>query len=171
MQWFVLFLFLAMINAIATIMLVPWTSLEAYRQCRKPWDYWLAVSLYISIPIIALIEHIRIPHTAMATWRFYGTLLYVGGSALWIWARRVNPFFLPITRKPHWIVTNGPYRFVRHPSYLGIAILTQGMAIMLDSLFAFIPAFIYWALLFRRAQIENDLLEEMRDGEETVLSE
>lgn len=70
------------------------------------------------------------------------------------------------------LVTNGPYRFVRHPVYLAMLVMSLGLAIGLRSviglaitLFAFFPAAIY------RARLEERALEAKYGHEWTVYRE
>jgi len=51
------------------------------------------------------------------------------GYALLVWTTAYNTFFSQIVRiqseRGHAVVTGGPYRYVRHPAYVG-AILYEG---------------------------------------------
>jgi protein-S-isoprenylcysteine O-methyltransferase len=65
----------------------------------------------------------------------------------------------------HTLVTTGPYRFVRHPGYLGYIIGLTGLGLALGSIAALaivIPAtgFILW----RMPREEKALLEEFGDS-------
>jgi protein-S-isoprenylcysteine O-methyltransferase Ste14 len=58
-------------------------------------------------------------------------IVFAGGSALCFWAMAVNRFFSSVIRIQHdrgqYVVTVGPYAFVRHPGY------TAGILILLAS--------------------------------------
>ena len=47
----------------------------------------------------------------------------IAGHALSVWATGVNAFFSQVVRiqteRGHTVITDGPYRFVRHPAYAG----------------------------------------------------
>jgi protein-S-isoprenylcysteine O-methyltransferase Ste14 len=71
-----------------------------------------------------------------------GLTLMAAGIALRVWAILVLGRFFQyrITVQPgHRIVTGGPYRYVRHPSYTGIALVLLGIALLGDDVWA-LPA-------------------------------
>ncbi len=88
--------------------------------------------------------------------------------ALIAWAQRVNSFFSPVVRiqseREHRVITDGPYRYVRHPGYLGIAALMVFCPIALGSWWAMIPGVLAVGLLVRRAVIEDRFLHKHLDG-------
>jgi protein-S-isoprenylcysteine O-methyltransferase Ste14 len=68
-----------------------------------------------------------------------GAALFVAGIGLRVWAIRIlgRLFTFEIgIRSEHKIVEEGPYRYIRHPSYTGYLILLAGMGIAYASLFA-----------------------------------
>jgi protein-S-isoprenylcysteine O-methyltransferase Ste14 len=75
------------------------------------------------------------------------------GLSLWsLWHLRASFSILAEARSP---VTSGPYRYVRHPLYLGEALMMLGLCLMIGTL----PAFLFWASLNAlqviRARIEE----------------
>lgn len=64
------------------------------------------------------------------------------------------------------VVTRGPYRFVRHPGYVGTIIFELATAIMLGSLWAFIPGVLGASLTAVRTYLEGQTLQEELDGYE-----
>lgn len=65
--------------------------------------------------------------------RWLGAGLIFAGNLLFIWSHRAlgrnwTPF-LEI-RKGHTLVTNGPYRFVRHPMYVAISLIGIGVSLL-----------------------------------------
>jgi protein-S-isoprenylcysteine O-methyltransferase Ste14 len=67
-------------------------------------------------------------------------------------------------REEHKLITTGPYRFVRHPMYLGIFIYTMGlMMISLDLLVILFFAFTIWVNYRRIPREEQMLIQEFGD--------
>src|SRR5215475_6298191 len=70
------------------------------------------------------------------TVRWLGVALFAAGGALRIWPVFVlgNRFSGLVAIQPqHTLVTNGVYRFVRHPSYLGLLVNTLGWSLAFRS--------------------------------------
>lgn len=59
------------------------------------------------------------------------------GYTLFLWAVACNPFFSQIVRiqaeRGHTVATQGPYRFLRHPGYLGGVVTQMGIPVLLGS--------------------------------------
>ncbi|MCJ7695887.1 MAG: isoprenylcysteine carboxylmethyltransferase family protein [Anaerolineaceae bacterium] len=138
----------------------------------KPWDKLLAPlvaggSLFISI-VAGLDEH-------FAWLGFgFGWLIWVGlgfillGSLLVFWAMASNPFFDATvsiqTERDHSVAMQGPYAFVRHPGYLGIFFLFLFMPLVLDSVWACIPALTSIIALILRTWLEDRTLKAELPG-------
>jgi len=95
----------------------------------------LRVSLYVSI-IIAFF--LAVNNTAMLPhWFFYsGIVLIVIGIIVRQWAIFTLGRFFMLTvgiQKNQKVVDYGPYRFIRHPSYLGLLIALLGIGFALQS--------------------------------------
>jgi protein-S-isoprenylcysteine O-methyltransferase Ste14 len=90
------------------------------------------------------------------------------GLGLVLWAMSVNRFFSPAVRiqqeRGHHLISEGPYRLVRHPGYLGmlVAALCSGPA--LGSWWAMIPIAAYILLILRRAAVEDRFLQAKLEG-------
>ena len=73
-------------------------------------------------------------------WPFVaGIVLIIAGIGLRAWSiASLGRFFqYQITVQPgHQVVTKGPYRYVRHPSYTGIALVLAGIALACDDVWA-----------------------------------
>ena len=90
------------------------------------------------------------------------------GYALLTWATAVNAFFSQVVRiqkeRGHRVVTGGPYRFVRHPGYVGTILFEVSVPIMLGSFWA-LPIGCVIALLFIiRTALEDRTLQTELDG-------
>ncbi len=92
------------------------------------------------------------------------------GSLLTTWAMASNRFFYVTLRiakdRGHTVATSGPYRYVRHPGYLGIIAFDLAMPLILGSLWAFIPAGLIVCLIILRTALEDKTLLMELDGYE-----
>ncbi|MGI6609426.1 MAG: methyltransferase family protein [Limnochordia bacterium] len=70
-------------------------------------------------------------------------LLVVAGGALGTWSMASNPFFSATVRiqteRDHRVITQGPYRYVRHPGYVGGIVFALMSPIALGSWVALAP--------------------------------
>lgn len=90
------------------------------------------------------------------------------GNALFVWATASNTFFSRIVRiqteRGHTAVTGGPYRFVRHPAYLGAIGYELAVAVLLGSWPAGVAGAVAAALLVLRTALEDRALRSELDG-------
>jgi protein-S-isoprenylcysteine O-methyltransferase Ste14 len=93
--------------------------------------------------------------------RWFGVLLAAAGGALRLWPVFVlgNRFSGLVAIQPgHTLVTNGPYRIVRHPSYLGLLINVFGWALAFRSGIGVLLAALNVIPLVARIRAEETLL-------------
>ena len=64
----------------------------------------------------------------------------------------------------HQVVTTGPYRFVRHPMYVGVIICMFSIPLILNSLWALIPGILIAILFVIRTRLEDKTLQSELDG-------
>lgn len=88
------------------------------------------------------------------------------GYALVVWATAANAFFSQIVRiqkeRGHTVATGGPYRFLRHPGYVGTILFELSAPVMLGSWWALIPGGLTAMLFIVRTALEDKtLLEEL----------
>lgn len=91
-----------------------------------------------------------------------GVALMLGGQVLFAVAKRENAFFSSTVRiqneRGHRVCETGPYRFVRHPGYLGMLLSLLAFPLVMQSYWAFIPASIGVLLLVIRTLLEDRFL-------------
>ncbi len=84
------------------------------------------------------------------------------GYALVVWATASNAFFSQIVRiqteRGHGVATGGPYRFLRHPAYLGSILYELAVPILLASWWAMIASGLSIILLLLRTILEDRTL-------------
>lgn len=92
----------------------------------------------------------------------------VGYDFLLVWAMVSNAFFVATVRiqsdRQHTVASSGPYRYVRHPGYLGTLLLHLGVPFMLNSLWAIIPAIMLTLVLIARTALEDKTLHAELSG-------
>ncbi len=90
------------------------------------------------------------------------------GYALLVWATASNAFFSQIVRiqkeRGQTVAKNGPYRFVRHPGYLGAIVFELLIPVLLGSWWAAIPSGLCAILLIIRTALEDRTLQKELAG-------
>ena len=90
------------------------------------------------------------------------------GYALVVWATAANAFFSQTVRvqkeRGHTVATGGPYRFMRHPGYLGTILFELAAPVMLGSWWALIPGGLVALLIITRTAFEDKTLQKELDG-------
>jgi len=97
-----------------------------------------------------------------------GLVAFVLGMGLMTWAMAVNNYFSLVMRiqkdRGHTVVTGGPYRYVRHPGYVGGIMFQLGTPLLLGSLWTLIPAGLTALLLVARTALEDRTLQNELEG-------
>lgn len=87
----------------------------------------------------------------------------VVGYTLFLWAVACNPFFSQIVRiqaeRGHTVATQGPYRFLRHPGYLGGVVTQIGIPVLLGSWPALAVGAVDTLALIVRTAVEDRTLQ------------
>jgi len=90
------------------------------------------------------------------------------GNCLIVWATWTNRFFSATVRlqtdRGHEIVSDGPYRYVRHPGYAGMIVYSLFEPLALGSFWALIPAVLAVVLFIVRTYLEDKTLREELPG-------
>jgi protein-S-isoprenylcysteine O-methyltransferase Ste14 len=95
--------------------------------------------------------------------RLAGLGLFTSGFLLMHWAaaRLGKQFNVEISlHKDHRLITDGPYKYLRHPRYFGIIVFATGLALVFRSLLALVVTAGIFLVLRRRIRKEESLLQE-----------
>lgn len=65
-----------------------------------------------------------------------------------------------VITEDHQLITNGIYRFTRHPIYLGVTIAIIGIPVFVSSLFGLLIMFLLIPIILYRIKMEERLLTE-----------
>jgi protein-S-isoprenylcysteine O-methyltransferase Ste14 len=145
---------------------------ERLRPAGREHDRWLRVS---QIPLV--LTHLVIAGLDLRFgWsgemqplvHVAGLLMFVPSLLLVAWAVNTNRFFSSVVRiqddRGHHVITGGPYRFVRHPGYLGMLLGAIGGAIAIGSWWSWLPLLPLVLLVAARAWREERLLMRSLEG-------
>jgi protein-S-isoprenylcysteine O-methyltransferase Ste14 len=147
----------------------------ARRMARQPgpirgWDAaitaGLAVSWLMALPVAGLDWRFGWFRPMVLQWQITGALMLVLGDCTFLWATAVNPFFTKLVHVQkeagHVAITHGPYRYVRHPGYVGFILCSIGTALALGSpLAAWCSAVAVFLLVIRTALEDRALRLEL----------
>jgi protein-S-isoprenylcysteine O-methyltransferase Ste14 len=154
---FLTFLLALYCHLAARLAFIPKHHVDRYARAPKS-----AAHLLASICFHLIVWFFSPARTSIAN-LCHGIGLFAGGSFLYIWAHAVNEWFVPHVAIPPALCQAGPYKWLRHPGYLGFAAMSGGMALMLGSLLCLIPMGVYWLILVLRALEESDMLDYYRE--------
>jgi protein-S-isoprenylcysteine O-methyltransferase Ste14 len=133
-------------------------------------SFWMILPGFLVVFFVPPLEwvylHGWMPHE---TWmQITGSGVILISIALLIWARiylrnQYSGHVEVVTG--HRLVLNGPYRFIRHPSYTGFLLMTFGVAVSYASLIglAAIPLLLLPGLVYRMRVEEKLLTEQFGD--------
>jgi len=141
------------------------------RQDAQPGDRALVILVALVGPFITVIvaglNHRLGWPPAVAPWlQWAAAAAMLLGFAFSTWAMAANRFFSAVVRiqadRGQTVVTNGPYRVVRHPGYAGGAVGYVASALALGSAWALLPAaLIVAAIVVRTAREDRKLQAEL----------
>jgi protein-S-isoprenylcysteine O-methyltransferase Ste14 len=97
-----------------------------------------------------------------------GAIITILGYTLVVWATASNAYFSLIVRiqqeRGHTVVTTGPYRFVRHPGYVGSILAYVGTPMLLGSWWALGLGLFTALLMIVRTGLEDRTLQAELPG-------
>lgn len=126
-------------------------------------DIFLIQILSISIVFIAPFSDGH----SIGTWnigefgRFLGFILLIPGFVLMQMAEKHlgKQFSIEVTlQKDHTLIQDGPYRFIRHPRYLGVLAFFTGISVVFQSLFSIFLVVMLCVIIMWRVYAEEALL-------------
>jgi protein-S-isoprenylcysteine O-methyltransferase Ste14 len=144
------------------------------RQNTKPWDPPLAAFMAYSPLLIALAAALdrRFGWTRPPAIGISLTMLapVLAGWAAMYWTMMANPFFSATVRiqadRGHAVVSEGPYRLVRHPGYAAAVVIYAALPLMLGSVCGFVPFAPFLAVVVARTALEDRTLRAELPGYE-----
>jgi protein-S-isoprenylcysteine O-methyltransferase Ste14 len=155
-------------------MIVP--RLRQYRSGvkleRKDQGSGMAVLIGIIASIFVAFAFSQEKLALLPAWTFYpGLVLMIGGILLRQWSIAILGRFFSMfvsVQKGQSIIHEGPYRFVRHPSYTGALLILFGIGLALQSWAALSTLMLIFGIVYGyRIHIEEEALI-VHNGEEYI---
>jgi protein-S-isoprenylcysteine O-methyltransferase Ste14 len=136
-------------------------------QSAKSWDKIVMILYTLTmfvLCIVAGLDAVRFGWTTMpVAVQAIGVIGLFLSMGITYWAMLSNPFLATTVRiqtdRGHQTVTTGPYRFVRHPMYVGVILLWLSTALILGSWWALVPALIIAVIFVVRTALEDRMLQ------------
>jgi protein-S-isoprenylcysteine O-methyltransferase Ste14 len=146
----------------------------------KSWDRWITALAAGASPIASWIVaglDVRWSWTGPVSSAYHvgGVIVMVLGYALFLWAMASNAFFAEGVRiqqeRGHTVAAGGPYRYMRHPGYVGATRSVSQVAtpFLLGSAWALIPSVASAALYVVRTYLEDQTLRQELPGYEAYV--
>jgi protein-S-isoprenylcysteine O-methyltransferase Ste14 len=97
-----------------------------------------------------------------------GFIAFIAGFLFSTWAMVENRFFSSVVRiqkeRGHVVCDTGPYKWVRHPGYLGGLISWVGIPLFMGSMWGYLPVLLIIILYIIRTQLEDQTLQAELPG-------
>lgn len=138
----------------------------------EPWDRWLAPLVGLGgglIPLTAGLDGLfsTLPNFSILV-KIAALVLMLAGFALGSYALVENRFFSGMVRiqtdRGHKVISSGPYAWIRHPGYTGALVSYIAAPVLLDAVWAFIPAILLSIVLVIRTHLEDATLQDRLVG-------
>ena len=162
---------------VSGVFIAMWNPALLGRRARlgkgtKLWDYgWMLAfmaALYLTITTAMEDLQARDFSTDPGLVWLAGALVLIGGFTIVNLSMAVNPFFEKTVRiqsdQGHRTIDDGPYRFVRHPGYVGFSALLLATPPMLASTAVVGPVLLGVLTLVVRTALEDRTLQDELDG-------
>jgi protein-S-isoprenylcysteine O-methyltransferase Ste14 len=177
MGWLYVAIFLLFDAATAIVVLPRSPALLIERSGRQPgtagWDKFIMPVAAGLLPMLSWIvagldERFGWLPEVGSGLQVGATVATVVGHAIVVWAMGANAFFSAVVRvqveRGHEVASGGPYRWIRHPGYIGAILFAAAVPLMLGSWWALIPGLAGVVLYVVRTALEDKYLVAELNG-------
>ena len=144
------------------------TVLDSIRGRGQPQDRG-SLALLLACVGVAFVAAVRIAHLPVGALPgpaeaqlAFGLAVMWAGLALRVWSiHHLGGLFsaVVVIRRDHRLVTNGPYRFLRHPSYTGALVAALGFGVALGHWTSVLILLVGWSIgIAYRIRVEEAVL-------------
>jgi protein-S-isoprenylcysteine O-methyltransferase Ste14 len=134
---------------------------------EKVTDRWFQLGGPLLILAVLVVSYLSTAVLISTLWIPGGVLLVVGLSLNAVSRAYLGKFYLEAVRigSDHELITDGPYRFTRHPVYLSVLFFAFCPPLILGSVYGFVVALAIIPMVLHRISVEEKFLVS-RFGEE-----
>ena len=97
-----------------------------------------------------------------------GLVLMTLGVIWTFWSMWTNNWFSTVVRiqedREHKVCKDGPYKYTRHPGYVGVVLMAFGLPLSLGSVWAIVPGIASAIVIIIRTAIEDETLQKELPG-------
>ncbi len=136
------------------------------------WDK-LIITIYsilsMGLFVVAGMDAVRFGWTSVSMgMKVSGWCVFLVATFLVTWVMAENTYASRYVRiqkdREHRVISTGPYRYVRHPMYVGVILFVMSIPLMLGSFWALIPGVLIVGLFFVRTALEDRTLQNGLPG-------
>ena len=173
--WAWIFLAMGVVILIINLIVVPSEVIEERGSKKKNVKKWDKILTTINIfPIIGM--YVLSGLNYRFSWsidlhisiHIISLILFFMGAMLFTWSMVSNRFFSTMVRiqteREHKVAMEGPYKYVRHPGYVGFILMSLGTPIALGSLYGITMSGILTVILIIRTALEDKTLGNELNG-------
>ncbi len=174
--WAMVLVMAGWVIATAAVVIPRYPELLAERtgpkQGAKTWDTALLGLYGVAMMIMWIVAGLDVRNSWSSeigrVTQIGAMLIVTAGYALVVWATGTNAFFSQVVRiqteRGHTVVSDGPYRYVRHPAYVGMILVVLSGPIMLGSWWSLIPGILSAIVVLVRTALEDRTLQAELPG-------
>jgi len=123
------------------------------------WDKWVAILGLAELAVFFEYSHWRpVPQLLHHSTQLAGLVLCLTATTWLIWVDSYLIKEFPAHHRSGDLMTSGPYRFIRHPRYVGLLATRLALPLVFGSVVAYLVAAIWLILIRRRAHLEEQWL-------------
>lgn len=127
----------------------------------RAWDKWVALLGIAELAVFFEYAHWRpLPQLLLPSLQIIGLLLCISATVWLFWVDSYLVREFPSHYKRAVLMTSGPYRYLRHPRYVGLFATRLGLPFIFGSVIGWILAVAWFLLIRRRAHLEERYLEK-----------
>ena len=173
--WPWLFLLVSIILGVINFFIIPPEVIEERGRKKENVKKWDKILTSINtIPTILLYVCCGLDHrfgwtnSLPVVIHISGFILTFAGSMLFSWSMVSNKFFSTLVRlqhdRQHTVATGGPYKYIRHPGYVGYILMSAATPVALGTLWGLVLSGITAILLIIRTSMEDNTLKKELPG-------